>query len=203
MEGEQFKLLQPVSCHRTPRLRLTYRPLFHDNTRDHRNSDTRRLALNQNLLWKRPEKVITSLPESPTRNELLEFIFNASRYGNLGLFVGAGFSKAVLNDDDNEIALSWGDLLEAAAKRMKVSLDDLTSTGMSYPEIASALCRKHADEQSQEFRDSLVKLKEMLAALTAWFPEGARRTKYASYLRSLQPRWIITTNYDQILECLL
>ncbi|MGC2660354.1 MAG: SIR2 family protein, partial [Bryobacteraceae bacterium] len=148
-------------------------------------------------------KVIASLPESPSRSEVLEFIFNASKYGNLGLFVGAGFSKAILNDDDEEIALSWGDLLEAAAKRMHVHFKGLVKSGMSYPEVASALCRKHAEENKQTFQESVVELKDTLAASTAWFPEGAPRTQYASYLRALLPRWIVTTNYDQILECLL
>ena len=36
------------------------------------------------------------------------------------MFVGAGFSKAVLNGGEEDIALSWGELLEAAAKKMKV-----------------------------------------------------------------------------------
>ena len=43
--------------------------------------------------------------------EALQFISAAASYGNLGLFIGAGLSKAVLNDV-NEIALSWGQLLE-------------------------------------------------------------------------------------------
>jgi hypothetical protein len=55
------------------------------------------------------------IPEVPTRTEVLTFISKSASYGNLGLFVGAGFSKAVLNDP-MKIALSWGELLEQSAK---------------------------------------------------------------------------------------
>jgi hypothetical protein len=147
--------------------------------------------------------VKTSLPESPSRDAVFKFIFEASKYGNLGLFVGAGFSKAVLNDDDSEIALSWGALLETVAKKLEVPIDDLMEPGRSYPEIASSLCKAYADKAGKSHDEALGEMKATIAAQTAWFPEEPARSKYASYLRRLLPRWIITTNYDQVLECLL
>jgi hypothetical protein len=40
---------------------------------------------------------LLKLPEKPTREDVLTFIASSTGYGNLGLFIGAGFSKAVLN----------------------------------------------------------------------------------------------------------
>jgi hypothetical protein len=56
------------------------------------------------------------LPNEPSRADVLDFVFTSSKYGNLGLFVGAGFSKAVLNGED-EIALSWGDYLRLLRRK--------------------------------------------------------------------------------------
>jgi hypothetical protein len=145
----------------------------------------------------------TSLPKSLSRDAVFKFIFEASKYGNLGLFVGAGFSKAVLNDDDSEIALSWGALLETVAKKMKVPIEGLMVAGSSFPEIASALCKAYADANEKPHDEALGDMKAIIAAETAWFPQEPARSRYAAYLRKLLPRWIITTNYDQVLECLL
>ena len=49
---------------------------------------------------------MASLMNDPTREEVLKFISNSASFGNLGAFIGAGFSKAVLNDEFDEIALS-------------------------------------------------------------------------------------------------
>ena len=130
-------------------------------------------------------------------------MFAASSYGNLGLFIGAGFSMAVLTDDEGSLALSWGALLEAAAKKMKVELTPLKKTGASYPEIASALCNKYSEANETSFQESATVLKRALSAATAWYPAEPERSEFAGYLEALGPSWIVTTNYDQVLECLL
>lgn len=145
----------------------------------------------------------TTLPNEPSRADVLDFVFAASQYGNLGLFVGAGFSKAVLNGGEEEIALSWGQLLAAAAKKMKIEYAPLERVGVSYPEIASDLCRLHCAENHITFDKSLAVLKRTLSAATAWYPIEPQRSEYAKYLETLAPSWIVTTNYDQVLECLL
>ena len=63
------------------------------------------------------------LPIQPTREQTFRFLFRSSDFGNLGLFIGAGFSKAVFLSDEENVALSWGDLLKECAKTMKVDLD--------------------------------------------------------------------------------
>jgi len=145
----------------------------------------------------------TTLSQEPSRAEVLEFIFASSRYGNLGLFVGAGFSKAVLNGGEEDIALSWGELLETAAKKMKVEYASLKRDGASFPEMASALCKRHSAANHIPFDESAAALKRTLKAATAWYPAEPRRSEFAQYLKALAPSWIVTTNYDQVLECLL
>ncbi len=142
------------------------------------------------------------VPERPTRDEVLSFLAQSSSYGNLGLFVGAGFSKAVLNDTA-PIALSWGELLELAARRMKVEYDSLSKEGISYPELASMMCKLHSHANGIEYSESLQFLKRQLAQLTSWYPTGSQRKKFAEALEALYPAWIITTNYDLVIESLL
>lgn len=143
------------------------------------------------------------LPIQPTREQVFRFLFRSSDFGNLGLFVGAGFPKAVFSSDEENVALSWGDLLEECAKTMKVDLESCTGPGVSYPDVASRLCTKYAEASSTSFADALNLLKTTISSLTAWFPSAEQRQEYSGYLNSLAPAWIVTTNYDQVLECLL
>jgi hypothetical protein len=146
---------------------------------------------------------VFSLPEVPTRTEVLTFISKSASYGNLGLFVGAGFSKAVLNDPMMKIALSWGELLEQAAKKLGVNYEEINKVGVGYPDIASAICKAHSNAVAGKYEISLSELKREIAALTAWYPDQQKRNIFANYLQDLSPAWIITTNYDLVIEGLL
>lgn len=143
------------------------------------------------------------LPDSPTRQEVLKFISDSASYGNLGAFIGAGFSKAVLNDGFNKIALSWGDLLEKASKNLSVNYSEIEKIGVSYPEIASLICKLHMELTKCDYAQSLSKLKREIAALTSWYPDKEKREKFSKYIECLSPSWIITTNYDMVIESLL
>ena len=143
------------------------------------------------------------LPENPTRQQVLTFISDSASYGNLGAFIGAGFSKAVLNDDINEIALSWGDLLEGASKRLDVDYSAIWKTGVGYPEIASSICKVHSENSGCDYTQSLSALKREISALTSWYPDKEKREKFSKYLECLSPSWVITTNYDMVIESLL
>lgn len=143
------------------------------------------------------------LPENPTRQQVLVFISNSASYGNLGAFIGAGFSKSVLNDDNNEIALSWGDLLEAASKRLNVDYNAIWKAGVGYPEVASSICKAHSESTKCDYTQSLSSLKREIAALTSWYPDENKREIFSKYLEYLSPEWVITTNYDMVIESLL
>lgn len=143
------------------------------------------------------------LSNSPSRDEVLAYLFEASDYGNLGLFVGAGFSKAVLNTPGNIIALSWGELLARCAYRLDVDLKGLLQEGASYPELASRLCTRHSAQYKVSFSDALLKLKFAIRDLTSWYPREKQRRQYGAYLESMSAAWIITTNYDPVIESVL
>lgn len=146
---------------------------------------------------------MTTLRKTPTRPEVLEFISSAASYGNLGLFVGAGLSKAVLNDDLVEIALSWGQLLERASAKLDVEYSEISKEGISYPEIASRICQAYASLNGISFPQAVRRLKASIAELTCWYPNQERRELFAGYLNALSPTWIITTNYDLVIEAIL
>ncbi len=143
------------------------------------------------------------LPENPTRQQVLTFISDSASYGNLGTFIGAGFSKAVLNDDINEIALSWGDLLEKASEKLDVDYNAIWKIGVGYPEIASSICKAHSENSGCDYTKSLSALKREIAALTSWYPDKEKREEFSRYFEFLSASWIITTNYDMVIESLL
>jgi hypothetical protein len=147
--------------------------------------------------------VINRLPDNPKREEVFEFLYSSSRYGNLGLFIGAGFSMAVLNSDADGPALGWGMLLKEVAKKMKVDLEAISRTGDSYPQLASALCAEYAKIKEIEYEAAVRVLKSAICVATAWFPQNPERGRFAAYLNEMFPAWIVTSNYDQVLECLL
>ena len=145
-----------------------------------------------------------TLPSLPTRNDVLKFLSRSASYGNLGAFIGAGFSKAVLNDDlEEEIALSWGALLEKASKKLSVDYKEIGKEGIGYPDIASAICKVHSETMRCDYGQSLVQLKREISTLTSWYPNQDKREKFSKYLEVLSPSWIITTNYDLVIESLL
>ena len=79
-----------------------------------------------------------------SRQEVLELLSKSVSYGNLGAFIGAGFSKAVLNSKKN-IALSWTDLLKKASENIDIVYEDINQLGVGYPDVASAICKKHSE----------------------------------------------------------
>jgi len=143
------------------------------------------------------------LTNAPTRIEALEFISRSASFGNLGVFIGAGFSKAVLNNGFRDIALSWGELLKKVAEKLEVDYEALTKAGVSYPELASSLCSTYSKEKGKDYHFALSRLKREIADLTSWYPDQQKREKYSNYLFMLTPSWIITTNYDLVIESLL
>src|SRR5689334_7842641 len=46
-------------------------------------------------------------------------------------------------------------------------------------------------------------LKQTIADLTSLYPASQARTEFKVYFNALNPKWIITTNYDTIIENIL
>lgn len=141
--------------------------------------------------------------EQISRKEVLKLISESSIYGNLGLFIGAGMSMAVLNDED-EIALSWKKLIYKLADEFQIDLfEDIQTEGLSYPEIATELAKEISKKEKIDYTIAVNKIKSKIADLTSWYPEKEKRDVYGKLLLNMAPNWIITTNYDLIIECLL
>ncbi|TWR92133.1 SIR2 family protein [Pseudomonas saxonica] len=136
-----------------------------------------------------------------TREEVIHYLASSSIYGNLCLFVGAGFSKELVGDE----ALSWGELLMRAAHLLDIDFDfsDMKLIGTGYPEIASLICREYCVSKGVDLKESILQLKEKVAELTCWYPKDEKKKLYASHIDLLDPAWVVTTNYDLVIESLL
>lgn len=134
------------------------------------------------------------------RREALDLISKSSNYGNLGLFIGTGMSKAILKTT----ALSWKELINKCAEEFDINLQkDIDIEGLGYPEIASKIAKLISYKNDIEYFDAIKKLKEKIAEFTCWYPREEDRKVYGEILQKINPSWIITTNYDLIIECLL
>ncbi len=146
---------------------------------------------------------MSKLGNDLTKEKVFQFISDATSFGNLGLFIGAGFSMAVLNNGSDNIALSWGELLKKCSEKFDVEYKDLWQEGLGYPEIASRLCKKYSEKEKISYEEALRKLKNEIANMTSWYPDKDAREEFSLYLKTLNPSWIITTNYDLVIESLL
>jgi hypothetical protein len=137
-----------------------------------------------------------------SREDIIKKITASSLLGDLGLFVGGGFSKSVMNKRKT-IALSWGDLIYKSLFDLRIDINEIHPEGLSYPELASQICHTLSSKENITFNEAVDRLKIKLAEITNWYPEASSRNEFGKFLRTIMPQWIITTNYDLILECLL
>lgn len=145
------------------------------------------------------------LPHKVNRKIALNFIALSSVYGNLGLFVGAGFSKAVMNNPDSPrpTALGWLALIIRVSKKFDVDAKTLIEQGQSLPQLATAIIQKIVDDSGKDYKTVVLEFKQEICKLTTYYPNKETREVYGKYLLTINPSWIITTNYDVVLECLL
>lgn len=134
-------------------------------------------------------------------------IAESSVRDGIGFFVGAGFSRA-LCENPEEQALGWGELIEHCENKLKSQKNDSTEKkkqviGRSYPEIASDMCRTVAKNTGQSIQETQKGIKEIIAQTTYWLPSEEKRLEYSDYMKILQPDFFITTNYDQVIESIL
>lgn len=138
-----------------------------------------------------------------TKEDIYKVICNASLLGTLGLFVGSGFTKSILDGNSIYDAYTWGELLEQCCLEMDVDKDILKSKG-SYPEIASKICKQHSiNENNITYKEAVSKMKSIICKKTTVFPDDRTRQEYEDYFLQLNFNWIATTNYDTIIESIL
>lgn len=111
---------------------------------------------------------------------------------------------AILNDGRRQVALSWKALINQCAEEFNFDLKtEIDTEGMSYPDIATEIAKLISKKETITYVAGVKRLKEKIAELTSWYPDQEARLKYGNILETFDPSWIITTNYDLILECLL
>ncbi|MFN8337178.1 MAG: SIR2 family protein [Cyclobacteriaceae bacterium] len=144
--------------------------------------------------------------KTPKQSDLAsayEKIADGVLYGNFGVFVGAGLPMAIMNETGESLALSWPQLLEKCAEYYEIDFQELNTPGSSYPEIASKLCNIIAEKTNTSTLNAERELKQLISDLTSLYPTTERRSQYKAYFDVLNPKWIITTNYDTVIESVL
>jgi hypothetical protein len=135
----------------------------------------------------------------PSRKQVLRRIADATLFGHLGLFVGTGFSMALTNQK----APNFGQLLRAVATQLGLSFnfdDPDELRGRDYPSIAAQLVKLLAQQTSRSRKSAERLLRREIAHICNLTPDEALRKSFSPVLIGLKPSWIITTNYDFILE---
>jgi len=138
-----------------------------------------------------------------TKDEVYSKIAESAHYGNLGLFVGSGFSKSVFENFYPVQPLSWIELLQKVCELNMLDWKDIDTSFKSCPEIASVIEKIISTQKGEDITQVDKMVKEQVCRLTSWYPNVDQRNNFTPLLSKLNPQWIITTNYDLILEGLL
>jgi hypothetical protein len=112
------------------------------------------------------------------RASLLSYLALASVYGNLGPFIGSGFSKAVVNEPFPDTALSWGQLLTRAAGHFRLNPSSLLQEGVSYPALASGIARAISTKRKIPLGLATAMLKDQIAQVTSWYADKSQRERF-------------------------
>lgn len=143
-----------------------------------------------------------------SRDQILSYIANASLFGNLGLFVGTGLSKALTNGE----ARSFDELLKKVGHDLDLgfNFNDLSNvTGKSFPRIAQEMVdriaiRDYADEEQElALKKATIEFKRAICRECNLVPKKTIAEKYREILKDIPIQWIVTTNYDFLLEDIL
>ena len=140
--------------------------------------------------------------KSISKEDVFETITKAARSNTLGLFIGSGFTKAVLHNNRIHTAYDWKELLKASCDRMGI-VRDVLNEGMPYPQIASTICYEYSQAKKVSLKDAERKLKFTISDLVNASPTKNTLAEYEEYFKELVPNWIVTTNYDSIIEQIL
>lgn len=143
-----------------------------------------------------------SKSKTMSRDDIFEIICKAARSSTLGLFVGSGFTKAILKDCRFHKAYDWKELLQESCSRMGI-IRDIFKEGMPYPQVASTICHEYVQAQNATLKDAERKLKITIADLVNATPSKTALVEYEEYFKELNPNWFVTTNYDTIIEQIL
>ncbi len=146
------------------------------------------------------------MKEQLTRAHVMEGIAKSALYGNLGLFLGSGFSIGVMNYLWVTPALTWGELLICIASDFDIDFEKdiiLKNPGASYPRMVTILIKEISIKHNKNFDQATLDIKQKIADKTSWVPDKTVRKEYGDLILDIDPAWIITTNFDLVVESLL
>lgn len=143
------------------------------------------------------------MTEEITREIVFEKLFNSFNYGNLGMFIGAGVSKAII-DNGYYRALGWFELIQVASNSLGVEFpSDDKLIGVSLPELATKMCESLSAKNDISYKDAKFLFKQEICKLSTWLPQEGNLDTYREIFEIINPAWIITTNYDLVIETIL
>ncbi len=146
-------------------------------------------------------------------NKCIENLADEISKWGVGLIVGSGFSKAVISDGDKS-ARNWKELFEDLTEYLNASdfgdeerpfidIDEELSNGSTLPQIATKVCKLLAEKRKISYEESKNEIKKIISALVDWVPESDTVGLYKNLFENLNIKWIVTTNYDEVLEAIL
>ena len=144
--------------------------------------------------------------QEPEVETIIQAVVDAIVQDRLLLFVGTGFSRAVLNWENKvrKQIPGWLDLLEMICSDQKLSPSKFLSADRNLKFDCPAIATDMAKEVSGTSQlDQQKVIKESAAKQTVWVPRKKHCRKIGALLRNLNPSAIVTTNYDEVLEGLL
>ncbi|MEP7011281.1 MAG: SIR2 family protein [Acidobacteriota bacterium] len=138
----------------------------------------------------------------PSREALLGNLADAALFGSFGLFVGTGLSRALTKGT----ALSFKDLLVSVSRQLGVDLDfedvDIVC-GKSYPQLAEEIAQLLSQSKNCSYSEATLGLKRAICRACDLQADASLTTRYREAMELIRVQWVITTNYDFILEDLI
>ena len=164
-----------------------------------------------------------------TEERILDKLARDAADDKLLLFIGTGFSKAVVHSSGwstEPTVPSWTGLLRELAQRMGLKPDkyvlpvdsifvesrfkknphawkDLPNIDYACPTIATKMCKDWSSLPSNAGNNGDSFMKELIASMSVWVPMKDMRELLCKVLMDINPIGIITTNYDMVLEAIL
>lgn len=131
-----------------------------------------------------------------SRDDVLRLICHASKMDNLGMIIGAGFTKALTKNK----TLDWTDLLKYLCCRTGVDYKQLNG---SKPEMASQICSINAQKKDCPYSESVKEVKTYAVGILDIPPVDSVLKQFKGFFSKIETNWIVTTNYDLNLEKIL
>ncbi|MFR3072520.1 MAG: SIR2 family NAD-dependent protein deacylase, partial [Paeniclostridium sp.] len=75
--------------------------------------------------------------------------------------------------------------------------------GISLPELATILCKNLVKDKKISYEQAKLLFKEEICKLSNWLPSSEKVEIFKDIFDFINPSWIITTNYDLVLETIL